>query len=255
MYLTIILGMLLNCISISCQNYSLLLHTNKNFLTELKELSLWPENIPLKLHLGCGENHINGYINIDYPPVEHTVQATSGADIFADITTLHLPQESIDEIRSHHVFEHFDRQQALALLCNWHLQLKIGGTLIIETPDFERSAKLILLDDALSYKEKQAILRHIFGSHEARWAIHCDGWYEAKYRHVLPLLGFEDITIEHSRYLNLCNITVSARKTKSLYCNELICIAQEILQESLVAECETKMYQVWCEQFNRAMFQ
>ena len=228
---------------------ALLANDNENnFLDLLESFKLWHETQPLKLHLGCGENHINGYINIDYPSSEHTVQTTSGADVFADIVTLRLPRESIDEIRSHHVFEHFDRQTALALLCNWHHALKNGGTLIIETPDFERSAKLLLLDESLSYKEKQAILRHIFGSHEARWAIHCDGWYEEKFLHVLSLLGFEKITIEHSRYLNLCNITVYARKTKSLNHSELVSIAKGILSESLVAECETKMYQIWCEQ-------
>ena len=244
----IIIGMLFSTITL------LGISNEKNiFLKQLEDSKLWQKNNLLKLHLGCGENHINGYINIDYPPTEHTVQATSGADIFADITTLEIPQESVDEIRSHHVFEHFDRQQALGLLCNWHQQLKIGGTLIIETPDFERSAKLMLLDNALSYKEKQAILRHIFGSHEARWAIHCDGWYEEKYRHVLPLLGFEDIIIEHSRYLNLCNITVHARKTKNFNRDKLILNAQEIVRESLVAECETKMFQVWCEQLEKTV--
>lgn len=229
--------------------HALVLDYSHDLIFQLKQAHLFKENDSLKLHLGCGENHINGYINIDYPSSEHTVQATSIADIFADITKLRFPQESVDEIRSHHVFEHFDRQQALGLLCNWHQQLKIGGTLIIETPDFERSAKLMLLDNALSYKEKQAILRHIFGSHEARWAIHCDGWYEEKFIHILSLLGFDHITIAHSRYLNLWNITVTAQKVKHFDRELLIDNAKEILRENMVADCETKMYQVWCEQF------
>jgi predicted SAM-dependent methyltransferase len=218
-----------------------------DLISQLKTNNLL-HNGHLRLHLGCGETHLHGYVNIDYPIAEHTVQTNSGADIFADITTLAIPNESIDEIRSHHVFEHFDRQTALALLCKWQQQLKIGGKLVIETPDFERSIKLLLLDPSLSYTEKQAIMRHIFGSHEARWAIHCDGWYQEKYLHVLSLLGFEMITIEHSRYLNLCNITVTAQKTKSEDKESLRRAAKEILRESLVADCETKMYQVWCEQ-------
>ena len=129
----------------------------------------------LRLHLGCGESHLNGYINIDFPPSEHTVQTKQAADVYADITTLSFPPESIDEIRSHHVFEHFNRQQALALLCNWHQSLKIDGTLVIETPDFETSIHMIA-GTTLSYKEKQTVLRHIFGSQEAYWATHYDGW-------------------------------------------------------------------------------
>src|SRR3990172_7747840 len=65
---------------------------------------------PIRLHLGCGENYFNGYINIDYPSSEHTVQERAAADIFGDITTLVFPSQSIDEIRSHHTFEHFNRQ-------------------------------------------------------------------------------------------------------------------------------------------------
>lgn len=217
----------------------------------LKQNKIWQENRPLKLHLGCGESHLAGYINIDYPSTEHTVQATSAADVFADITTLSILNESVDEIRSHHVFEHFDRQTALALLCNWHQQLKVGGTLIIETPDFKESSLLLLLDTSLSYKDQQAILRHIFGSHEARWAIHCDGWYKEKFLHVLSLLGYEDICIEHSRYLNLCNITITAKKLKPSNNTALLETAKAILRESLVADCETKMYSVWCEQFEK----
>lgn len=220
------------------------------FFEQLKNSSLWHSEMPLRLHLGCGESHLDGYMNIDYPMAEHTVQTKSGADIFADITTLTIPNESIDEVRSHHVFEHFDRQTALVLLCKWHQQLKIDGTLVIETPDFEGSIKLLLYDSVLSYTEKQVIMRHIFGSHEARWAIHCDGWYQEKFMHILSLLGFENITVQHSRYLNLCNITVTAKKTKRLDMHYLINTAKEILKESLVAECETTMYQVWCQQLS-----
>lgn len=239
----------LYCMSVlSC--FGLSINPLEDLLSQLKNAQLWHENGPLKLHLGCGECSLPGYINIDYPPTEHTVQQTSAADIFANIITLQYSEQTVDEIRSHHVFEHFNRQTALALLCNWHQALKIGGTLVIETPDFEESARLVLLDSSLSYKEKQAILRHIFGSHEAIWAIHCDGWYQEKFLHTLSLLGFEEITFTHSRYLNLHNITVTAKKTKPLSKETLLNRAKIILQESLVADCETKMYQVWSEQLS-----
>jgi len=107
-------------------------------------------------------------------PSEHTVQTVVGADIFADISILNFPSCSVDEIRSHHVFEHFNRSVALALLCKWHQWLKIGGTLIVETPDFEASINS-LVSSRYNYHQKQVIIRHIFGSHENYWAIHCDG--------------------------------------------------------------------------------
>src|SRR5512139_881733 len=93
-----------------------------------------------KLHLGCGTRYLDGYVNIDHPPSEHTVQHALVADRYADINDLHYPAGEIDEVRLHHVFEHFPRQIALALLCRWTDWLKPGGLLRIETPDAMASA-------------------------------------------------------------------------------------------------------------------
>jgi hypothetical protein len=34
---------------------------------------LWQPGQALRLHLGCGEQHFPGYINVDYPPAHHQV--------------------------------------------------------------------------------------------------------------------------------------------------------------------------------------
>jgi len=115
-------------------------------LSQLISARLWSEPKPLRLHLGCGKWHFDGYINIDYPPKEHNVVTHLGADLYADITTLNFPSHSVDEIRLHHVFENFDRSTALGLLIKWHEWLKTGGTLRIETPDLIGSAKTLLSD-------------------------------------------------------------------------------------------------------------
>ncbi|MFO7733951.1 MAG: methyltransferase domain-containing protein, partial [Candidatus Aminicenantes bacterium] len=101
-------------------------------------------NSPLRLHLGCGEVFLRNYVNIDFPPSSHTVQHKAVADVFADLKDLSFPAFSVDEVRLHHVFEHFDRPTSLALLCTWQQWLKIGGVLIIETPDFEAAVKRML---------------------------------------------------------------------------------------------------------------
>jgi hypothetical protein len=215
---------------------------------------------PFKLHLGCGEAHFAGYINIDYPPSEHTVQTRTGSDIYADILKLSFSENSISEFRSHHFFEHFNRQQALALLCTWHYALEEGGILFIETPDFEQSIKM-LLENQYSYQDKQVIIRHIFGSHEAFWALHYDGWYDAKYRYVLGHLGFEVISSQKSSYRLTHNITIKARKNCSLSVAELKARASNLLRDYLVNTTpdEEKMWGVWCQelkaQFDRGIIQ
>jgi len=146
----------------------------------------------MKLHLGCQEKYLEGYVNIDLPPEAHTVRKAK-VDLEADVRTLRYNPESIEEVRAHHLLEHFSRQEALALLARWHKWLEIGGTLHVETPDFEESAKKFV---KAPLDEQFVLARHIFGSQEAPWAIHQDFWSEEKYRYVLRELGFGDFRFE-----------------------------------------------------------
>ena len=213
----------------------------------LKELGLWSSGRRLKLHLGCGENHLAGYVNIDYPPSEHTVQSRQGADVFGDITRLEFPSGSVDEVRLHHVFEHFVRAQALALVIQWHEWLKVGGVLLIETPDVLGCAEQLLAD--LPYRTKQAVMRHAFGSHEAHWANHYDGWHAQKFENVLGRLGFSTQCRQwrwpHEPHL--ANVDAVATKTRCMRRSELLQAADSILEESMVAEVpsERAMWEVW----------
>src|SRR5688572_678533 len=117
---------------------------------------------PLRLHLGCGEQYLDGYVNIDFPPSEHSVQLSSPADELADITRLTYARGSVDEVRLHHVFEHFDRPTALRLLIDWRLWLADGGRLTIETPDFEACARAFTR--RLRIRRRGVLARHVFGS-------------------------------------------------------------------------------------------
>ena len=87
-----------------------------------------------KLNLGCGYNILDGYVNID------KVQTTPET-IVANILTLDFPDESVTEIYLRHVIEHFFEDEIRQLLQNCHRLLQKGGSLIIETPDFELIAE------------------------------------------------------------------------------------------------------------------
>jgi predicted SAM-dependent methyltransferase len=167
----------------------------------------------MKLHLGCGRKYLDGYINIDYPATEHTVQADLIADVYADITKLSYPFSSVDEIRLHHVFEHFSRPVALALLCRWRDWLIPGGLLRIETPDAMACFRS-MMNPFISFDNKQQIMRHLFGSHEAKWAVHWDGWYKEKFSAVLETLGFENLGFTKNKWGQLRNIEIIAYKSK-----------------------------------------
>lgn len=140
-----------------------------------------------KLHLGCGERYLKGYLNIDYPPENHSIMKPK-ADLLIDFRTLSYEDGFLEEIRLHHVFEHYTRIQALKLLLTWRRWLRVGGRLHIETPDFDACIAQYLLG---GQKTKFEITRHIFGSQEAGWANHLDFWTKRKYKFILKKLGFK----------------------------------------------------------------
>lgn len=200
----------------------------------------------VKLHLGCGQIHLDGYVNIDYSPSEHTVQTISAADEYADITQLHFPVQSIDEVRLHHVFEHFDRPTALRLLITWYAWLREGGLLTLETPDFTRTAREVLRRGRV--EEQQTLMRHLFGSHEAAWALHADGWYREKFTLVLTALGYRDITFIDTRWKDTFNLIVQAEKRAPfVFRTEQLAACERLLRLHLVDESavELRMLETW----------
>lgn len=165
----------------------------------------------MKLHLGCGGVYLKGYLNIDFPLNKHTLLSKSVADVHTDILSLKYPLESIEEIRLHHVFEHFTRPIACALIVSWRLWLRIGGKLHIEVPDFDRTAWVILNPFAKT-KIKSVALRHIFGSNEADWASHHEGWSPKRLANLLKMLQFEIEQINKGSWKGTYNFTVIAKK-------------------------------------------
>jgi len=240
---------LISLFSVTCVITAPLLKPRIDLCKQLSQVGLLKEEAKIKLHLGCGRQYLHGYVNIDYSLSEHTVQDFSVADVFGDITQITCLPDTIDEIRLHHVFEHFNRPTALALLCAWYMWLKPQGLIYIEVPDFLTSAKM-MFDNQYSYIQKQVILRHVFGSHEASWALHCDGWYEEKFRHILNFIGYEIISVEYSSWKLTHNITIKACKTRNIELDELLKRANSILSESMVDEGDQKMLEVWKNKFN-----
>ncbi len=147
----------------------------------------------MKLHLGCGEKYLEGYVNIDFPDTEQSIIHTK-ADVFIEsMNALTYPENSIDEIRSHHLFEHFSRAESLKLLARWRSWLKPDGLLVVETPDFAASAAAYL--STFSTRRRFQLARHMFGSQEAGWADHKDAWDKQKYQFVLKKMGFYGVLV------------------------------------------------------------
>lgn len=231
-----------------------LMYNKINHLKLFEKKGILPEKRKLRLHLGCGKRVFIGYINIDFPQKQHNVLKVN-ADFYTDIRALNFPPECIDEIRLHHVFEHFGRVEALSLLIKWHSWLKIGGLLCIETPDIIGSAKTLVSD--APWDIKMATIRHLAGDQTASWGYHVDHWSEDRFRHTLRNLGFAPITTvsyswKHKPFLS--NVEVFAVKINNIDITEQLQQAYKILLESTISVQEAPSYNLWVAQLRRLLF-
>ena len=90
----------------------------------------------MKLNLGCGDNLLDGYINVD--------KYDKAADVQADITDLPFEDNSVDKVVAYQVIEHVPYNLNDKLFAEIYRVLKPGGTAILETPDIDVVALKIL---------------------------------------------------------------------------------------------------------------
>lgn len=207
----------------------------------------------MKLHLGCGQRYLEGYVNIDFPASSHTVQEKSIADVHADILALRYAPETIEEVRLHHVFEHFPRPIACALLANWYSWIKPQGLLHIEVPDFQRTAQ-VMLNPFASFKKKAVAERHIFGSHEAGWAGHLEGYTPETMKRMISCYGFKVNEIKKNAWQGTYNFELIAEKSaKKLSKNDFEAVTEKYLRNYLLDDRETRLLKFWMEAYNSQM--
>lgn len=101
------------------------------------------ENV--KLHLGSGENIIDGWDNIDIEEAPNTIKH----DL---IKELPYEDKSVEKIFTEHVIEHFQKEDGQYLLTECHRVLKPGGSIRIGWPSLELLIKAYLGKDK-KYKE------------------------------------------------------------------------------------------------------
>jgi SAM-dependent methyltransferase len=143
-----------------------------------------------KLNLGSGEDHLEGFINIDkYDPE---------ADIMADITQLPYESGSCDELRAYQVFEHIAYNLEDQLFKECHRVLCVGGKLIVETPDFDVACQMVL-DRGIDYTTTIMM----FGEYHRPWdkdryadwdfnapSLHINSWDYRKFEEFAKKYGF-----------------------------------------------------------------
>ena len=89
-------------------------------------------NSGLKIHLGCGNINLQGWLNIDARDFKHVHIISDGFDL------TQFKENSIAEFYLCHVLEHFSFNETHNFLSKLYKLLKPGGLLRISVPDIEK---------------------------------------------------------------------------------------------------------------------
>ena len=136
----------------------------------------------MKLHLGCGNVHLDGWLNVD-------ISQDSGADHLDNVSTLEtIADESCEIIYASHVLEHFGRKEYEQVLSVWRQKLKVGGLLRLAVPDIQAALEWYTgnnLDELLGI---------FYGGQTSPYDYHNMGFDRKSLSTKLKELGFKNIT-------------------------------------------------------------
>ena len=141
----------------------------------------------LKLHLGCGDDYIEGLTNIDG-------NFRRRAELWLDLRNdLPFSDNSATLIYSSHMLEHLYPEQALSLLREVHRVMAPQGTFRLALPSFEHGLEIVHQREKSEWPRK-------FASPEAQAInyLFCDGQHKYAYcREIVEVMcqqaGFREV--------------------------------------------------------------
>jgi predicted SAM-dependent methyltransferase len=134
------------------------------------------------------------------------------ADTKCDAKDLKFNDNTVDYIYNSHNLEHFNFKEAFDVLKEWKRVLKVGGKLMVETPDMLSSCKKFV---EASEQERIGLLAHFFSEPwiDGQW--HKFLYTEAQLFWTLEKCGFRNIKrVPAKRYINKEDICLGMECTK-----------------------------------------
>jgi predicted SAM-dependent methyltransferase len=142
------------------------------------------ESNTIKLHLGCGDKKIEGFINVD-------IRHLPTVDVVDDIALLNkFENNSVNLIYVSHVLEHFGRREYMSVLNRWYDLLKQGGILRIAIPDFEK-----IVEHYNQYKNLEVLRGFLYGGQNYKENYHYCIWDFETIKNDLNSIGFSQVSL------------------------------------------------------------
>lgn len=141
-----------------------------------------------QLHLGCGNNFIRDWCNVD-------IIKTGATDLIMDIRTLSgIPDNSVHIIYSCHALEHFKHKDIPGILSRWHDVLIPGGEIRISVPDLDAITRIYQKNlDHFNKPGNQPWIALFYGGQKDSYDFHYTGFNYCWLSYLLNSAGFINI--------------------------------------------------------------
>lgn len=179
----------------------------------------------MKINLGCGNTYKYGFINID--AYNKTV-----ADKQMSVDDLKYPSNSIEHIEAQQLIEHLGYFKTIYSLAEWFRVLIPAGTLVIETPDLEKSFKKFLEGDI---EVRKNIITWIYG-HESEGMAHIFCFPNDLLEITLKKTGFTEIKKNYyGKEINQPTLRIQCKKPKKYEIFQALAnFRKNLLKENIV---------------------
>ena len=155
---------------------------------------------PVRLHIGCGHDYLDGWVNIDQ-------NKKVRADLYMDIRKIRrfCPENSVDELLMVHVISYLRFWEARDFLSDCLACLKKGGRIVIEAPDIHKLAREILaagpLEAPAAERKYMECMRAVYAfnmeqiSNKEDFTTYAFGWSAEHLALEMKRLGFTNIRV------------------------------------------------------------
>lgn len=142
----------------------------------------------LRLNMGCGHIPIEGYINVDR-------RELPGVDIVAEIDDVPLEPDSVAEIYSAHLLEHFPQEELVRnILPYWRSLMRPGAMIVAVVPDGEKMMRSWVQGD-YPFRSFREVL---FGAQDYQGDFHFNMFTPDSLSQIFRDQGFVDVKIREA---------------------------------------------------------
>lgn len=137
-----------------------------------------------RINLGSGLDYRKGYINVDNKSI-----VDCDPDVFCDLKYYETEDNTVSEIILSHVVMYLRPEELDPLLERWYKWLIVGGTIEIETINFDQVMEYAMKND------KAYGLDCIFGTEKTK--SHQWGWNITRLRDIMVKHNFTNIVVSN----------------------------------------------------------